>query len=200
MAKSTVLTHLPDKVRTSLNKRLGEGKWTLDALVDFLKTEGYEISRSALGRYGKSYRREIERMKRVQQVSDMMIAEIGDAAANSRLGRTVSEMVNIVAFDHLAAREGDGADGGAKGDADPKDLMFIARAIRDAVSAGKIEQDQEIAIRKLAFKEAAEKLAAATKDAAAAGEKGLSAERVAQLRRDFLGVKPADKPQAPPAA
>jgi hypothetical protein len=182
---------LPENVQLVLNKELGKGKLTLDEFVALLKKQGFEISRSALGRYAQGYRKEIERMRRVQQASDMMIAEIGEAAANSKIGRAVAEMVKIVAFDHLAAREGDEG----KSEADPKDLMFIARAIKDAVGAGKIELEQELAIRKAALKEAADKLSAATKDAAAAGEKGLSAERVAQLRRDFLGVKPspADK-------
>jgi len=171
---------LPENVQLILNKELGKNKLTLDGLVELLKKHGCEISRSAMGRYAQSYRKEIERMRRVQQVSDMMIAEIGEAAAHSKLGRTVAEMVKIVAFDHLAAREAE--DGETRGEADPRDLMFIARAIRDAVSAGKIELEQELTIRRETAKKAADAVETTAKKA------GLSEATIAEFRKNILGI------------
>ncbi len=186
MAQKSSIARLPEKIQKALNKRLGEGRWTLDGLLDFLRAQGCEISRSALGRYSQGYAKEIERMRRVQQVSDMMIAEIGDAAAHSKLGRTVAEMVKIVAFDHLAARDGDA--GGGKSDADPKDLMFIARAIRDAVSAGKIEHDQELAIRKETARQAADRAVTAAGDEVRKIGQQLPPEALRRIREEVYGI------------
>jgi uncharacterized protein (UPF0218 family) len=184
MANKSNVTRLPEEVQKELNKRLGKGEWTLDGLVGYLKAEGFEISRSSLGRYAQSYRREIERMRRVQQVSDIMIAEIGEAAAHSKLGRTVAEMVKIVAFDHLAAREGEPG----QGEADPRDLMFIARAIRDAVGAGKIELEQELAIRKAMAKQAADKAVAVAGEEAKKVGQQLPPEALKRIREEIYGI------------
>lgn len=183
MARKSSIQGLPENVQLILNKELGKGKLTLDGLVELLRKHGCEISRSAMGRYAQSYRREIERMRRVQQVSDMMIAEIGEAAAHSKLGRTVAEMVKIVAFDHLAAREGE-----EKGEADPRDLMFIARAIKDAVGAGKLELEQELAIRRATAKQAAERAVAVAGEEAKKIGQQLPPEALRRIREEIYGI------------
>lgn len=184
MAGKSSVSRLPEGVQKELNKRLGKGAWTLDGMLGYLKAEGFEISRSALGRYAQSYRREIERMRRVQQVSDMMIAEIGEAAAHSKLGRTVAEMVKIVAFDHLAAREGEGG----KGEVDAKDLMFVARAIRDAVGAGKLEWEQELAIRRAVAKDAAERAVVVAGEESKKVGQILPPEALKRIREEIYGI------------
>jgi hypothetical protein len=179
---------LPENVQLILNKKLGEGKTTLDEFVALLKQQGFEISRSAMGRYARSFRKEVERMRRYQQLSDMMVGELGDVGG-TKLGRAAAHACTITAMKFVEAEPEDGGEAQA---ITPQELMFVTRSIRDAVAASKMERELEEAIRKAAFKEAADKLSAAEKSA---GGKGLSAEAVAQLRRDFLGVKP---PEAKP--
>lgn len=186
MARKSSINDLPENVQLVLNKRLGEGKLTLDQLVELLKEQGFEISRSAIGRYAQGYRKTIERMRKVQIASDMMMREIGEAASNSKLGRTVAEMVKIVAFDHLAAREEDGGDG--KSDVLPRELMFIAKAVRDAVSAGAIEVEQELKIRRETAKQAADTAEEVAKKA------GLSQATIADFRKNILGIAEPTKP------
>lgn len=84
MAKKSSINNLPENVQLILNKRLGEGRMTLDQLVELLKSQGFEISRSAIGRYAQGYRKTIERMRRVQVATDMMTREMGDAVAHYR--------------------------------------------------------------------------------------------------------------------
>lgn len=48
---SSTVDRLPDEVRAELDLRLSDTANTYSELADWLKAEGYEISRSAIGRY-----------------------------------------------------------------------------------------------------------------------------------------------------
>ncbi len=48
---SSTVDRLPDEVRAELDLRLSDTANTYSELSDWLKSEGYEISRSAIGRY-----------------------------------------------------------------------------------------------------------------------------------------------------
>ena len=48
---SSTVDRLPDEVRAELDLRLADTANTYSELSDWLKSEGYEISRSAIGRY-----------------------------------------------------------------------------------------------------------------------------------------------------
>ena len=48
---SSTVDRLPDGVRAELDLRLADTANTYSELSDWLKSEGYEISRSAIGRY-----------------------------------------------------------------------------------------------------------------------------------------------------
>lgn len=189
MSRKSSIHDLPENVQLVVNKKLGEGKLTLDGLVALLKEQGFEISRSAMGRYAQGYRKTLERMRKVQIASDMMMREIGEAAAHSKLGRTVAEMVKIVAFDHLAAREdGDGDGRGSKTDAQPRELMFIARAIRDAVSAGTIELEQELKIRRETASAAADKAEEVIAEESKKIGRQLPPEALRRIRAEIYGI------------
>lgn len=184
MARKSSINDLPENVQLVLNKRLGEGKLTLDALVALLKEQGFEISRSAIGRYAQGYRKTIERMRKVQIASDMMMREIGEANANSKLGRTVAEMVKIVAFDHLAARD----EGDAKSDVLPRELMFVAKALRDAVGAGAMELEQELKIRRETAKQAADKAVQIAGEEVKKIGQLLPPEALKRIREEIYGI------------
>lgn len=65
--------------RDEINKRLATPGVTYDDIVAWLKTKGYEISRSAVGRYGKDFLTRLERLSEVEQKAKAIISEVGDA-------------------------------------------------------------------------------------------------------------------------
>ena len=107
---------------------------------------------------------------------------VGPDMAAGKMGRMLVEIFQKIVFDFLVRQTR------SEEPLDPQSFMMLGRAIRDAVGALKINADQAVALKKEAAREHALKLDAALDEAKAAGEKGLSAERVAQLRREFLGA------------
>jgi LAS superfamily LD-carboxypeptidase LdcB len=124
----------------------------------------------------------MRKYRETQAIAKVWVQKLGEDPEGD-VGQLAAEVLKMVAS-QTAFDMGDEEES-----VDPKDIHFLARAIKDLESAGKISLDRELIIRRELAKEHARKLDSAMKDAKAAGEKGLSAERVAQLRRDFLGVR-----------
>jgi hypothetical protein len=67
--------------------------------------------------------------------------------------------------------------------ASPMDMMLLAKALKDMAGADKLTTERILKVRQDAAREAAEKVSVIGK------AKGLSADTVAELRREILGVK-----------
>ena len=77
---STVKT-LPKDDREWLEKQLLERNFSdYDGLVKLLAERGLEISRSALGRFGKEFKEYCENIKRTTELALMLTTELGDDA------------------------------------------------------------------------------------------------------------------------
>lgn len=187
--KSTVTALLPPAELRDLNEMIGSGRYTLDGLVEWLAERGYTLSRSALHRHGVDVRKVAEKLQQSREVTQALVAELGDAAAQGKQGRLLVEMARSIVFDLLMKLQT------AEGDAPaltPMDVAMLGKGLAELGRALRFDQDFETKIREQVEKEtraeAAKKLDGAIKEAAVAGEKGLSAERAAQLRRDILGM------------
>ena len=66
--------------------------------------------------------------------------------------------------------------------ATPMDMMFLARALKELASADKLTAERILKVRQESIREAADKAASVAK------AKGLSADTVAELRKEILGV------------
>lgn len=181
------IKQLPADIKAEVDRLIRDGS-TIDRIVAHLRTMGADVSRSAVGRYKKTFEEKLARYREAQEVAAVWVAKLGENPAGD-VGRLIAEMLKTVAFQTLSDM------GDEDAAADPKDIMMLARAISDLEKAGKVNLDRELQIRaeaeKRARAEAAKALDKAAAEAEAAGERGLSAERLAQLRRDFLGVRPA---------
>lgn len=187
--KSSVTAMLPPADLRDLNAMIGSGKHTLDDLVGWLSEHGYAISRSALHRHGRKVQEVAERMRQSREVTDAVMMELGDSAAQGKQGRLLVEMARTLVFDLLMKLQ---ADDGADAKIDTKDVAFLGKGLADLGRALRLDQDFEMKVRDEAFKaakaEAAKKLKTAETEATEAGEKGLTADRVAKLRREILGM------------
>jgi hypothetical protein len=184
MARSSV-DLLPNDVKDALVRKLKIGYSTLDQALEWLAEQGFEISRSALGRFSKRYDRLAAKMKRTDEVTRAFVQELG-AEPEGDQGRLLARMLETVVFDHLDARLDDEDEDEDKADegkvAKAQDLMFLARALKDIGAAKKGAIDLTVQIRQQALKDAATAAEKSLKNS------GITKETIEQIKASILGV------------
>lgn len=171
MGQKSAVARLDPRVRESVDTAIREGRATIDEIVELISQHGIEVSRSAVGRYKQKAESQMQRYREAQEVAKVWIGKL-QADPEGDVGRLLAEMLRTAAFQTLGDME----------NAAPQEIMLLAKAIKDLASADKLTTERILKARQDATKEAAE---AAT---AVAKSKGLSADTVAELRREILGV------------
>lgn len=183
MARASSIDRLPPNIRELIAELRQQGR-TIDEIRAKLEELDIRVSRSALGRHTQEVDRLYERLRESRVVAETVMSRIEDSTA----GQVARINIELMHAALLKLMSGDVA-------LDGKEAMFLATALQKLASASKVDLDRELRLReevaRQAKAEAARQLDDATAAAAPAGEKGLSPERIAQLRRDFLGVRPA---------
>lgn len=128
------------------------------------------ISKSAFNRFSVRKAKQFRRLDEVQRMGSELAASMG-AEEPDQVTIAVAELLKVAAFEIL---EG--------GELKTKELMELSRALQSAVGA----QEKSAQYRERLQREMAK---AADRVETVASEAGLSAEVVAQMRRDFLGVR-----------
>lgn len=178
MSKSRIETELSEDDLGEFRRLLATGRLTIDALTLWLEGRGYEISRSSVHRYAQSFEEVAARLRESREMAEAMVRELGPEATDGKQGRLLVEMFRTLVNDHLMRRLR-----GEDSALDPQQFMFLAKALKDAAGAARLDQDFEIKLRAQVLKEVSDKLSAAERSAKAAGEKGLSPARIDELRR-----------------
>lgn len=181
----TAIEKLPRDVRDQVEAWLREflaGRLSLDAVMEKIDNQfgdqlGDEMpSRSALHRHSKKYAALAARLKESQEVTDLLVANVGPDVADGKGFQVLVQAFQSLAFNMLASM-------GPDDHLDPEELMQFARAIGSVASAQKTDTDRALKVRQVALKDAA---AAAEK---VAKSQGLSKETLAAIRAGILGVK-----------
>ncbi len=182
MAKPRIETDLSEADLAEFRRLLATGRLSIDALTLWLEGKGYEISRSAVGRYSKSFEQVAAKLRQSREVTEALVAELGDAAAQGKQGRLLVEMARSLVFDFLMKLQSEDAE------INSQDVMQLGKGLAELGRALRLDQDFEIKIRETARREAAEAAAKAV-DEEAAVNRGLTTETVAALKARFLGMK-----------
>lgn len=170
---------LPNEVRKSVHKLIRDGH-TIDDILMHLQRLGEEISRSSVGRYKKKMDGKFKRYREAQEVAGVWVSQMGEDPKGD-VGRLIAEMLKTLAFQTMADM---GDDDGATA---PKEIMFLAKAIKDLEGAGKLSLDRTERIHKAALKAAAK--AADT----VVSERGISKKDAAEIRAKILGIEVESK-------
>lgn len=88
--RSRIETELPMAVRDTLERMLQEGV-TYEEVSEWCKSQGYEISRSSVGRYGKRYFELCQQFKRFEGMSRSLVNR-------SEEGLAMEEVVGKILF------------------------------------------------------------------------------------------------------
>lgn len=159
-----------------LRERTMPGNAILDEFNKRLADRGIaKVSKSAWSRYAVRKAIQFRKLDEVQRMSSELVASLGTGGPD-QVTVAVAEMLKLAMFTTLE-----------KGDLNAKGIMELSRALSSAVSAQKTSADYR---KKLEIEARASAEAAFDKAEEMVRDAGLSADRIAQLRREFLGVKP----------
>lgn len=146
----------------------------LDEFNGRLADRGFgKVSKSAFSRWSVRKAIQFRRLDEVRAITSDVVTGLGTDGAD-QVTVAVAEMLKVAIYESL------------EGQLDPKSIMELSRALGSAVSAQKASAEHR---RKLEEQVNAKVEAAAEVAETAAREAGLSADRVAQIRRDVLGVR-----------
>jgi|GEM_PF-6405595 len=174
--KSRIETELSEGDLVEFRRLLGSGRLTIDELTDWLDGHGYDISRSAVGRAAQRQAALAARLRETRAITDGLAAELGEAATQGRQGRLLVETSRSLVLDFLTRAET------GEGGLDPKDVMMLGKGLAELAKAARYDQDFEERVEKRAQAMAAEMVDKAGPPA------GLSADVIAKLKADFLGM------------
>ncbi|MFQ5776309.1 MAG: phage protein Gp27 family protein [Kiloniellaceae bacterium] len=177
MARLSTIDRLPARVRERIGALRRAGR-TIDEILAKLAELGApdaaRISRSALGRHVKGLDAMAERVRWSRGAAEAIMARLGED--EGRAARLNIELMHASLMDLLAGEEQQPIT------LDPEKAMLIGRTLRDLATAARHDTERELRVRK-------EIAARAAKAAGGAARKaGLSAEAIAAIERDVLGI------------
>lgn len=182
MHRASSIVKLDPRIREEVDRALREGRATIEEIVALIKSQGGAASRSAVGRYAKSAREQMERYRQAQEVAKVWVAKLGEEPQGD-VGRLLIEMLRTISFQTLA-QIGEGEKG-----ANAMEVMLLAKAMDHIAKASKASVEHELKVDQL-LKARVEKAAADIEqkvDAQTQGGKALTAEAFKRLVREAYG-------------
>lgn len=178
--KPRIEAELSEADLAEFRRLLSTGRLSIDGLTTWLEGKGYEISRSAVGRYSQNFERIAARLRQSREVTTALVAELGDSASQGKQGRLLVEMARALVFDMISK-----IDSGE--DLETKDVMMLGKGLAEMGKALRLDQDFEDKVREQVTQEERKKAAAAV--TTAAKEAGLSEDTAAAIRAKIFGAK-----------
>ena len=172
MGKKSTVDTLPRAVKEWLDHTLVESNFSgYQLLAEELKGRGYEISKSAIHRYGQDFEKRLQTLKLATEQAKAIVDSSPDdeGAVSEALMRLVQEKLFQVMLEFQV---------------DPDKPLNIASAAKAVAELSRATVNQ----KKWQAEVRARAEAAAANVEKIAKKGGLSAESVEQLRREILGI------------
>jgi len=195
MTRPSKIDRLPSEIREEIGA-LRERGYTIDEILGHLRAldvpPGELPSWSGLQRHVQGLDKLAERLQRSRAVAEALVRRMGDAPEGRQARLNIELMHSIVTDLVSAIGDQTGDDGETTAVTfDPEQVMFLGRTLRDLAAASKTDVDVVTRLReeqrKIAQTEMGKKLDTAM--GAVAKERGLSADTVAAIKSQILGVK-----------
>lgn len=179
MGRRAKIKMLPEATRAELNQHLVEhGFGDYESLSRLLSEKGFQISRSALQRYGSRFERTLERVSLASAQAREVIAASPDREGT--IGDALVRLVQKEIFGVLVE---------CQGHLEKPDLARIARAVADL---GRTTVRQRQWVEHMRERLDTQKRAADGQLGEVAREHGLPPEVAERMRRILLGIDPLD--------
>jgi hypothetical protein len=179
MGRQSSITALPEETREALNRELSRRNFSgYEALEDWLREQGFEISRSAIHRYGQKIERRMAAIKASTEIARSITEAAGDD--QDARGEASIALVQTGMFDALMAIQ-EASDEDIK----PEDrLGMLSSAAKNIATLTRAS----IAQKEFKTKVLARATEAAEKVAKLAKKGGMSAATVEEIKRSILGI------------
>lgn len=179
MAHASTISVLPETTRLALDKELISRNFTgYQGLEDWLRDQGFEISKSAIHRYGQKIERRMSAIKASTEAAKLITEAAGDD--QDARSEAVIALVQTEMFDSIIAIQEANDD-----DVSPADrLGMMSSAAKNIATLARasIAQKQFKTTVQARATEAAEKVAKLAKKG------GMSAATVDEIKRSILGI------------
>lgn len=179
MGRQSSITALPEEVREALNRELSARNFSgYEALEEWLGGQGFEISKSAIHRYGQKIERRMAAIKASTEAAKFITEAAGDD--QDARSEAVIALVQTEMFDSIIAIQ----------EADDEDLTPAERLGMMSSAAKNIATLARASIAQKQFKTTVQARAteAAEKVAKLAKKGGMSAATVEEIKRSILGI------------
>lgn len=179
MGRQSSITALPGDVREALNRELNARNFSgYEALEDWLRDQGFEISKSAIHRYGQKIERRMQAIKASTEAAKLITESAGDD--QDARSEAVIALVQTEMFDSIIAIQ----------EADDEDLSPSDRLGMMSKAAKNIATLARASIAQKQYKATVQAKAAEVADKAArlASKGGMSADAAAEIRKMILGI------------
>lgn len=176
MPRTSTIKRLPDEQRRLIEKLLRTERYTLDEILDQVRTRfpaAKVPSRSAIGRYSQQVSELAGRMRDIQAAGTALVAELGEDP-NDRAGQLLVQAVTTLAT-HAALKATD-----AESEITIKEVGELARGARAVLEARKMSLAERQEIARIAREQAAEEAADVARD------DGVSEQTIARIRARVL--------------
>ncbi len=182
------IDRLPSDLRTSIDRYLAKENRSVDDftlfLAELLAPHEISVSRSSAHRYMVNKEEGAEMLRQSREITMALAQEMSDSAVQGKQGRMLVEMARTLVHDMLVTFRREGKT------PDPKEFAMIGKGLAEMARAARLDQDFEKRVEDLRMQiEIEAELKAVDTMEKVTTEAGLSAELVAQIRRNFLGIR-----------
>jgi len=181
MGRQSSITALPEPVRQALNCELNARNFSgYEALEDWLRDQGFEISKSAIHRYGQKIERRMAAIKASTEAAKLITESAGDD--QDARSEAVIALVQTEMFDSIIAIQEAGDDDVKLSPADR--LGMMSKAAKNIATLARASIAQK------AYKATVQAKAQDVADKAArlASKGGMSPDAAAEIRKMILGI------------
>jgi DNA-binding transcriptional MerR regulator len=178
MSRPSSIDKLDQPLRAEINRLRVDKGYTIEQIVEYLKTMNANISKTAMGRHVKKLAEVGSRIREARAIAEGIAPTLADRDDGQLLNLNV-ELLQGAVMRIASATDDNGEDVQLKA----SEARSLAQALESSAKAQKINADRVLKIKK----ETAEKAASAV-EKVAKKMPGLSKEMVSQIRQAVLGV------------
>jgi len=171
MPARSKITQLPDALRSELERRLITGGFSgYRDLSNWLRDQGYEISRSAINRFGQDFEAKCEAIRVATEQAKAIVATVGDDEGN--MNEALIRLIQQLSFDILIKNQ----------DADIASLLPKMGIMVAKLSKASVDQKKWMAEARSKAKDTAEEVVKAVQKG------GMSEKTAEEIRKKILGI------------
>lgn len=151
MGRRSKVDTLPSEVRDLVHRLIRDGR-TIAQIVEQLQAIDADVSKSAVGRYTKSYKQLLPQLQHARELAERVTTQVNENPRGD-VGTLLAETLRLLAFNTI----GDLSEKSEAGKvAKPGEIMFLAKAIKDLESTAKQSIERRQRERQLVKEAAAE--------------------------------------------